>query len=173
MLGLRLDFVLNRAAPERAGCFAAFYSTMVKQAAGGTCRQDHSWCRSLSHSSLALPKMRAESPTLPLTQTVQGSDCSVRGLPVTPCYILVYQTMSVSPHVHSMVTCQCFPQHAGPHWKLETEQAGSGEGRAAVGPLWPLKHQLSFSRSISFCHVGDGLVHPCDLRSTLSPLSFR
>lgn len=34
MLGLRLNFVLNRAALERAVCFAAFYSTMVKQAAG-------------------------------------------------------------------------------------------------------------------------------------------
>lgn len=40
------------------------------------------------------------------------------------------------------------------------------EGRAAVGPLGPLEHQLSSSRSVSLCHVGDGLV-PCDLRSAL------
>lgn len=108
MLGLRLNFVLNRAFPERAVCCLLQHYCKTGSW-GGTCRQVHSWRLSQSHSSLVLPKL--------FTQAVQGSGCSVGGLPGTPYYILVYQTMSVSPHMHSMVVCQCFPQHTGPLWK--------------------------------------------------------
>lgn len=109
MLGLRLNFVLNRAFPERAVCCLLQHYCKTGSWGGEHVGKSTAGASASHTQALVLPKL--------LTQAVQGSDCSVGGLPGTPYYILVYRTMSVSPHMHSVVVCQCFPQHTGPLWK--------------------------------------------------------